>query len=105
VAHLTVIYFGPAVRDVLNNTIHGRWIGRGEQTAWSPRSPDLNPLSLYLCGYLKPIVYTAPADNEETFHHRIVDACHTIRNYPGIFEGILLKYMLRRVEACIESQG
>jgi hypothetical protein len=37
-------HFSRAVRDVLNNTYHDRWIGRGGPTAWPPRSPDLNPL-------------------------------------------------------------
>jgi hypothetical protein len=32
------------------------------------------------------LVYAAPVDNEEALHYRIVDACQTIRNYPGIFE-------------------
>jgi hypothetical protein len=35
-----------AVRDVLSNTYHDRWINRGGPTAWPPRSPDLNPLVL-----------------------------------------------------------
>jgi hypothetical protein len=47
-------------------------------------------------------VYAAPVDNKEA--HRAVDACQTIRNYPGIFEGIRRSAM-RRVEACTESHG
>jgi hypothetical protein len=35
-----------AVRDVLNNTYHDRWIGRGGPTAWPPHSRDSNPLYL-----------------------------------------------------------
>jgi hypothetical protein len=37
-------------------------------------------------GHLKAVVYAAPVDNEETLHHRIVDACQTICTYPSIFE-------------------
>jgi hypothetical protein len=87
-----------------SNTYHYRWIGRGGPTAWPPRSPDLNPLDLYLWGHLETLVYAAPVDNEEAFHHRIVDACHSIRNYPGFFER-MRQSMMRRVEACIESHG
>jgi hypothetical protein len=47
----------------------------GGPTAWPPRSPDLNPLDIYLWGHLKALVYAAPVDNEETLHHYIVDAC------------------------------
>jgi hypothetical protein len=95
-------HFSLAVRDVLSNTYHDIWIGRGGPTAWPPRSQDLNPLDLYLWGHLKSLVYTAPVDNEESLHHRILDTCQTIRNYPGIFERMLWS-MTRRVEACIES--
>jgi hypothetical protein len=37
-------HFSRAVRDVLNNTYHDRWIGRGQPIAWTPCSPDLNLL-------------------------------------------------------------
>jgi hypothetical protein len=38
--------FSRAVRDVLSNSYHDRWTGRGGPTAWPPRSPDMNPLDL-----------------------------------------------------------
>jgi hypothetical protein len=41
-------HFSRVVRDVLTNTHHDVWIGRGGPTAWPPRPPDLNPLDLYL---------------------------------------------------------
>jgi hypothetical protein len=37
-------------------------------------------------GAPKTFAYAAPVDNEDTLHHRIVDAYQTIRNYPGISE-------------------
>jgi hypothetical protein len=61
-----------AVPDVLSNTYHNRWIGRGGPTAWPPRSPDLNPLDFYLWGHLNFLVYAAPVDNEERLHYDIV---------------------------------
>jgi hypothetical protein len=97
-------HFSRAVRDVLSNTYHDRWIRRGGQTPWPPRSLHLNPLSFYLWGRLKTRVYASPVDNEEALHHRIADACETIRNCPGICEQ-MLRSMVRRVEACIESRG
>jgi hypothetical protein len=62
-----------AVRNVLSNTYFARWIGRGEPNAWSPRSPDLNPLDFYLWEHLKLLVYAAPVDSEGALHQRIVD--------------------------------
>jgi hypothetical protein len=32
----------------------------------------------------KTAVYAAPVDNEEAPHHRTLDACQTIPNYPGV---------------------
>jgi hypothetical protein len=43
-------HFSRAVRDVLTDTYHGRWVGRGGPTAWPPRSPDLNPLDFFTDG-------------------------------------------------------
>jgi hypothetical protein len=49
--------------------------------------------------HLKPLVYAAPVDNADA--DRTVDACQTIRNYPGIF--VRMRWsMMRRVTACIE---
>jgi hypothetical protein len=41
-------HFSRAVRDVLRNTYHDRWMGRAGHTAWPPRSHDLNPLGFLL---------------------------------------------------------
>jgi hypothetical protein len=81
---------------------HDRWIGRGGPTAWPPRSPDLNPLDSYLWGYINTLVYAAPVDNEEALHHRTVDACQTIRNYPATFERIR-RSMSRRALNLVEG--
>jgi hypothetical protein len=53
-------------------------------------------------GTLKTLVYTAPVENKEALHPHTVDACQTIRNYPGIFER-MWRSMMRHIETCIES--
>jgi hypothetical protein len=93
-----------AVRDVLGNTYHDRLIGRGGPTAWTPCSPNMNPLEKCPCGLLKPLVYAAPLHNEAALRHRILDACQTIRNYPGVFER-MRRSTMRRVEMCIDFHG
>jgi hypothetical protein len=95
-------YFSSAVRDVLNNTYHDRWIGRGGAITWTPRSLDLNPLNFYLWGHLKTPLYAASVENEKAFHHHTVDACQTTRNYTGNFEWIQ-RSMVTRVKACTGS--
>jgi hypothetical protein len=97
-------HFSHVMRDVLSNTYHDRWIGRGGPTAWPPRSPDLNPLDFYVFVYLEARVCAAHIDNEMALNHRSVETCQTIRNYPGIFAGTR-RSTTRRVEACIESRG
>jgi hypothetical protein len=94
-------HFSRSVLDILSNTYHDRWTGREGPTAWPPSSPDLNNLDFYIWGHLRTLVYATRVDNEEALHRRIVDACQTIRNCPGIFER--MRRSMRRVEACIGS--
>jgi hypothetical protein len=97
-------HFSLAVRDVLSNTYHDRKRGKGGPTACPPRSPDINPLDFYTWGHLQTRVYADPVDNQESLHHRIVDACQTISNCPAIFER-MRRSMMGRVEACTQSHG
>jgi hypothetical protein len=97
-------HFSRGVRNDLNSTYHDLWVGTGGPTAWPPRSPDLNPLNFYLWGHLKTLVYAASVDKEEVLHHRIVETCQTIRNYPGIFER-MRRSTMRSAEACIKFHG
>jgi hypothetical protein len=54
-------------------------------------------------GTSKTLVSAALVDNEKALHRRIVDACHTIRKYPSVFER--MRRSMRRAEACIEFHG
>ena len=36
------------VRELLNELLPNRWLGRGGPVAWPPRSTDLTPLDYYL---------------------------------------------------------
>ncbi|KAG8296099.1 hypothetical protein J6590_065086 [Homalodisca vitripennis] len=42
-------HWGKIVRDYLNDTFPGRWIGRDGPIPWPPRSPDITPLDFF-CG-------------------------------------------------------
>jgi hypothetical protein len=82
---MVYIHFSHAVREVLNNTYHDRWIGGGGPGAWPPRStPDLIPSDFYVWGHLTTLVCAASLHSEE--EHRIADVCQSICNYPSIFE-------------------
>jgi len=72
------------VRRYLNDTIPGRWIGRGGQQdlahrLWPPRSPDLTPCDFYLWGYIKERVFVPPMPaNLQNLRHRIEEAVNSI---------------------------
>lgn len=77
-------HFSQHVRRYLNNTIPGRWIGRGGAEdqlyrLWPPRSPDITPCDFYLWGYVKERVFIPPMpDTLEDLRHRIIDAVNSI---------------------------
>jgi hypothetical protein len=48
------------VTAFLNRQLPERWIGRRGSTSWSPRSPDLNPLEVFLWSFVKDEVYVPP---------------------------------------------
>lgn len=97
-------HFSRNVRDYLNLTFQGNWIGRGGPIPWPPRSPDLNPCDFYLWGHLKQLVYSTPIANEATLVQRVTNACETIRQTPRIFPRVR-RNMRKRIRACIEAQG
>jgi len=45
------------VMQHLNDTFPTRWIGRGSNINWPPRSPDLTPLHFCLWGLMKSELY------------------------------------------------
>ncbi|XP_035232102.1 ras-related protein Rab-37-like [Stegodyphus dumicola] len=71
--------------DYLNRTFDARWIGRGEPTAWPPRSPDLSATGFFLWGTIKEHVYEISVDSGMDFVARIV-AAKTVRDKPDVFE-------------------
>ena len=81
------LHFSVDVRNHLNAVFPGRWIGRGGLTAWLARSPDLNPLYYFQWEYLKLLVFETPRPVEADMElvARIISACDSITNIPGIF--------------------
>ncbi|KAJ4434007.1 hypothetical protein ANN_16326 [Periplaneta americana] len=62
-------HFSRTARRYLDRRFPDRWIGRGDPIAWPPRSPDLNPLDLYLWGHLKSLVYSSPVPDLESLRN------------------------------------
>lgn len=95
-------HFAHIVRNHLNATFPGRWIGRGGPVPWPPRSPDITIPDFFLWGYLKDVVYERPPTTRADMIARIRTACATIPRE------VLLKTVgnfRKRVNACIAAGG
>jgi hypothetical protein len=73
----------------------GRWIGRGEAITWTPRSPDLIPLDIFLWGYVMNIVYQAKIN--ELQHPRA-----DIRDDEATVTPNMLQAMWNKVKYCLD---
>jgi hypothetical protein len=91
-----------ALCEMFSITYRDGWTGRGAHCMASTLA-WLQSFGCLPVGTGKILVYAAPVDNEQALHST-VDACQTIRIYPGIFER-MRRSMMRRVEACIKSHG
>ncbi|GFX00335.1 uncharacterized protein TNCV_1273291 [Trichonephila clavipes] len=79
-------------------TFEARWIGRGGQVPWLPRSFALSSLDYFSWKHMKNLVHATPLDSDENLVARISEAAAHIREIPGIFEHQTLH---RRCQACI----
>jgi hypothetical protein len=73
-------HFSRPVREFLDETFPGRWIGCGGSVEWPPYSPDLTPCDFWLWGMLKDQVYSAPLRTIEELKERITVV---IQNIPA----------------------
>lgn len=70
-------HYSTNVRTYLTHTFE-RWIGRGSDTLWPPRSPDFNPLDYFLWGHIKHQVYLTPPEDMDDLMEKIIEACQAI---------------------------
>lgn len=71
-------HYALPVRQWLDETFPGQWIGRRGAQEWPPRSPDLTPLDFFLWGYLKTEVYKTQPENIDDLKARITQTCRQI---------------------------
>ncbi|KAJ4433764.1 hypothetical protein ANN_16076 [Periplaneta americana] len=74
-------YLSQSTTSLLNN---GKWIGRGGPVPWSPRSPDLTPLVLFLYGQMRDLVYATPIESEDDLVARIFAVAGKINDNPEV---------------------
>ncbi|RZB58811.1 DDE 3 domain containing protein [Asbolus verrucosus] len=71
-------HFHRAVRAYLDATFENKWIRRGAENPWPPRSTDLTPLDYFLWGYVKEKVYVTPFHNLNELEERITTVCRSV---------------------------
>lgn len=99
------------VQNILNEKFSEKWIGKGGNVAWPPKSPDLNPMDFYVWKKIKryqqeiaeiaghQIVYDIRVYEQE-FIHAFNEFRRDPQNFADIKNG-----MDRRIQACIEKNG
>ena len=97
--HVSVV-----VRNHFNAVFPGCWIGREGPIPWPARSPDLNPLQLFIWGYLNSLVFETPVETDMELVTRIVAAYDIIQNTSGMFVSER-QNLVRRCHFCIDVGG
>lgn len=70
------------VLDYLNHVFPNRWIGRGGEINWPPRSPDLSPNDFFLWGTLHDRLYNGRTyQNVDALRAAILAECRQISHY------------------------
>lgn len=95
-------HFALIVREYLDATFPRRWIGRGSNRIWAPRSPDLTPLDFFAWGYVKSQVYKVKINSIANLKERIRQA---VRNITPAMLNKVFEATVRRWETCMEVQG
>lgn len=71
-------HWGINVRNFLDTTFPGRWIGRDGPTCWLPRSLDITSLDFFLWGYVKDKVYATSIEDLDTLKQRISEVIASV---------------------------
>lgn len=67
-------HFAKEIRDFLDQTYPGRWIGRSGPILWPPRSPDMTPCDFFLWAHIKRQVYARRPETLDELRLYITEA-------------------------------
>jgi hypothetical protein len=95
-------HYSTEVREWLDETFPGMWIGRRGPVEWPPRSPDLTPPDFFMWGYLKDKVYAHTINNLEHLREVIVEEFNAV---PIDFCRKACENVKLRLQACIDVGG
>jgi transposase len=95
-------HYGLIVREWLDTTFPGRWVGRRGPIEWPARSPDLSPLDFFLWGVIKDKVYAVKSRSLEELRNRIRNAFNIIT--PDLCLKVA-NSVERRLQDCVSVNG
>ncbi|GFW39780.1 uncharacterized protein TNCV_2419461 [Trichonephila clavipes] len=95
-------HFCAHVRDWLDITYPGRWIGRQGPILWPPRSPDLTPLIFFLWDHLKELVYRDVVKTQMDLVARLHAACTSVD--PAVLRHVMTAIPWH-AQACLDMHG
>lgn len=96
------VHFTRDVRNHLDQNFPERWIGRGSDVLWPPRSPDLTTCDFFLWGYVKEKVYQERFTTIENFKQSIRNAFQSITR--NMLQEVRRSFR-NRLNLCIEEGG
>ena len=97
-------HFANIVRNFLDSTFPGRWIGRRGSVDWPPRSPDLTPLDFFFWGAAKEYVYKERPTDVEDMKRKITDYFRLVNNNPELCQKVC-RSVRHRCELCVDAGG
>jgi predicted DNA-binding protein YlxM (UPF0122 family) len=95
-------HYSRAAREILDNKVTNRWIGRRGPIEWPARSPDLTVCDFFLWGALRERVYRHRPRDRTHLVQRIQEEIHSFP--PRMYEEAYRSF-LRRINACIGANG
>ncbi|GBM64837.1 hypothetical protein AVEN_197055-1 [Araneus ventricosus] len=90
-----------SIQQYIRDTFQQQVIGYGGCVEWPSRSPDLNPLDLFLWGYIKQRMYATPPPTLQELRKCITDACASVS--PAMLYNVQ-REVQSRVQMCIVAE-
>ena len=97
-------HYANSVRNLLNENLPGKWIGRRGAIEWPARSPDLTPLDFFFWGAIKDRVYGEKFTNLDDLKAVITREVSIIDEDKALLAKVCSS-VTNRIQECIEAKG
>ena len=97
-------HYANSVRNLLNEKLPGKWIGRRGPIEWPARSPDLTPLDFFFWGVIKDRVYGEKFTEIESLKAAIAREVSIVNGDTDLLQRVCAS-VTNRIQECIEVNG